>query len=315
MQKTKTTSYTQLLLLVMCSVFFIYALAQRSIYDNKPDEPEIQIPELELVATDVTGYSFSGSEITNYTGNEEFLQIPMCYSIGHSNSYQTGTITFYSYGEAFDFLQENMTAGSQEYYNFYRTINTVSYPYIYTYSIEVPTFIAGTDYVVSIISDSCFSENTQIREVILPTTLEYIGNFAFQNCSNLEYVDFNKNLISIGDSAFWGTELRTLTNLPDNLQEIKPYAFLRCRNLTEVVIPYQIKELILGVFHDCTSLRRVEIKSYYEIRIFLSNPYQTFSKCPNLEAIFIREELLDYYLNSDWNIYADKFVPTHFEGD
>ena len=276
MQKTKTTSYTQLLLLVMCSIFFIYALAQRSNFEHRPEEPEIQVPQ--LVAKDVTGYTFSGNTITEYDGNAEILDIPMCYSIGHSNSFKQGVVTFYGYE-------------------------------------EVPTFIQGTDYVVSIISDSVFSSKSQIRKVILPDTLEYVGNFAFQFCSNLEEVEFNDGLISIGDSSFWGTGIRTLSNLPDTLEEIKPYAFLRCRNLVDVVIPHNIRELILGVFHDCTSLREVKIKSYYEIRIFLSNPYKTFSNCPNLERIYIREELLDYYLNSDWNIYSEYFVPTHFEGD
>ncbi|MBQ3110729.1 MAG: leucine-rich repeat protein [Clostridia bacterium] len=58
-------------------------------------------------------------------------------------------------------------------------------------------------------------ENEEIEEVILPESLEIIGDRAFLNCKNIKEIKLPENLIGIGKRAFEGCESLVKVNLPD----------------------------------------------------------------------------------------------------
>lgn len=60
--------------------------------------------------------------------------------------------------------------------------------------------------------------------IVIPEKVKRIGKLAFEGCKNLQTVQFPQNLISIGERAFEGCDKLSLS-LPDNIQEIGPYAF------------------------------------------------------------------------------------------
>ena len=67
-------------------------------------------------------------------------------------------------------------------------------------------------------------------ELVLPNTLEYMGQQCFQYCKSL-----------------YGS-----IHLPENLKQIEPYAFEGCKNLTgSLEIPQGIVNLKTNVFNDC----------------------------------------------------------------
>ena len=66
--------------------------------------------------------------------------------------------------------------------------------------------------------------------------------------------------------------------------------------------------MTLGTFNGCDNLKQVTFLSKNEVSANFTTSYQPFSRCPNLESIYVYQELLDYYLNTEpWNLYAGKY--------
>ena len=58
--------------------------------------------------------------------------------------------------------------------------------------LVIPDQIGG--YLVQALSDEAFRGNTTLEHVTLPKTLETVGNYAFDGCTNLIAVDFNSEI-------------------------------------------------------------------------------------------------------------------------
>ncbi len=58
-------------------------------------------------------------------------------------------------------------------------------------------------------------ENEEIEKVILPESLEIIGDRAFLNCKNIKEVKLPESLVGVGKRAFEGCESLVEVNLPD----------------------------------------------------------------------------------------------------
>ena len=96
--------------------------------------------------------------------------------------------------------------------------------------------------------------------------------------------------------------------MPSTVEQIDPYAFFNCKNLEEVELSSSLKKMTLGTFNGCDNLKQVTFLSKNEVSANFTTSYQPFSRCPNLESIYVYQELLDYYLNTEpWNLYAGKY--------
>ncbi len=254
----------------------------------------------------VEGYSFNGSSISNYEGDEEIVYIPGSYSIGKTNNI-SGTVTFETRDDALQFLYENYSNGAEGYYDFYSQIYEQKYPWIYEYSIDIPEFVEGYDNPITTIESSAFKDNKKIKKVVIPKSITTIGPFAFQGCSSLEEIVFSEGLKHIGDSSFWGCGMKELV-LPSTVETIDPYAFFYCKKLEKVVLSKNLKDISMGTFNGCTNLKSVTILSENEVKAHAIEVYQTFSNCPNLEEIFVPDKLYNYYCETaPWSQYKDKY--------
>ena len=298
MEKSKNIiSWGQLFIIFGTACLFLFALTTRVKFQEEPPKEIVYI----------TDYQFNSGEITAYTGTDTILTLPSSYSIGPSSEKDVGIVTFYDDSEAFDFLIEHYAIGAEGYYDFYHELMTHEYPWVYEYSIDIPTYIEGDDYLVTSISARCFEDNKTIEKVIIPSSIQSIGNFAFQDCSNLAEIEFNEGLTFIGDSTFWGCAITEL-KLPTTLETIYPYAFFRCSKLETVVIPENVKNMTLGTFNACVSLKTVTILSPHEIEAWYTSVYHTFSNCTSLESVYVPAENLNYYkTTSPWSLYSSKY--------
>ncbi len=295
MEKTKSViSWGQLILIFGTVCLFLFALVSSVKFEGPK----------EIVYLDA--YEINSGEVISYSGTESVVEIPSSYSLGPTSNY-SGSITFNYEWEAFDFLNEHYATGAEGYYDFYSQLVNHEYPWVYDYSIDKPSFIVGDDFKVTGIGYRAFYENKTIEKVIIPSSIESIANFAFQNCSNLTEIEFNEGLTFIGDSSFWGCSMTTL-NLPTTLKTIYPYAFFRCSKLETVTIPENVEDMTLGTFNACTSLKTVKILSKHQIEAWYTEAYQTFSNCTSLQTIYVPAENLSYYQNtSPWNLYKNKY--------
>ena len=86
----------------------------------------------------------------------------------------------------------------------------------------------GNAYTLVRFSPQAFKGNTYLRSIKLPSTLEAIGNYAFQEAVNLERVDFSATdttLKSIGTVVFNSCKKLSYVEWPTHLTEIPDYTF------------------------------------------------------------------------------------------
>ena len=128
------------------------------------------------------------------------------------------------------------------------------------YELVIPdtVTVAGKEWKIISISDSCFENNTSLTSVKLPAGLETLGKNAFCNCSSLTSVEIPRHLKTIGQNAFAYTRLSELV-AGDYLENIESMAFYRCRDLKRVVLPKRTGQIGVGAFSGCSSLESIEI--------------------------------------------------------
>lgn len=90
--------------------------------------------------------------------------------------------------------------------------------------LRIPTIIANRK--VTQINSEAFSQQERITEIVIPSTVESIGNAAFFNCSGLKKITFE------GYS---------------NLNYINGYAFQQCYNLESLTIPSTVTNVSSGI--------------------------------------------------------------------
>ncbi len=119
------------------------------------------------------------------------------------------------------------------------------------------------------IGNYAFADNKYIEELVLPTSLKEIGVSAFEGCSNLKKInfssdlcgvkkiasrafynntslseiEFNQNMIEIGDYAFSLSSITKLDMSKSNITDIKDYAFSDCSNLTDILFSNKLENL------------------------------------------------------------------------
>jgi hypothetical protein len=101
----------------------------------------------------------------------------------------------------------------------------------YTGSPElmVPSKINGQD--VLGLSVGCFSECEELTTVILPNTLEFIDNRAFEGCTSMRGIFIPESVIHIGENAFLDCKNLEAIYLHNGIVTIGRHAFSGCDNL------------------------------------------------------------------------------------
>jgi hypothetical protein len=90
---------------------------------------------------------------------------------------------------------------------------------------------------VTTIGEQAFGNCDDLTSLVFnqDTKVTTIGTGAFSGCSSLTSVTFPSTVTSIGDSAFYGTGLTSLT-IPDNVITAGDKAFASCPGLTSVTL-------------------------------------------------------------------------------
>ena len=93
---------------------------------------------------------------------------------------------------------------------------------LYPPAAEQETFVIP-DGVQKIQSNSC-SDNSYVKEVIMPDSVTYVGYWCFDSDRALETVTFSDNCTFIGQYAFSGTAMKTV-EIPAAVDSLLPFAF------------------------------------------------------------------------------------------
>lgn len=122
--------------------------------------------------------------------------------------------------------------------------------------------------------------------VVIPEGIEALPDNYFKveySTSQLKKVVLPSTLKSIGYSAFYGCTNLTEINLPNGLQTIGNYAFYKCKSLKSIEIPNSVVSLGSNVFEECSQLETVSTSMGLE-----KIPSFTFKNCIGLTTITIK---------------------------
>ena len=150
---------------------------------------------------------------------------------------------------------------------------------IITIEPNVPDTDTGNVYTVIGIAENTFKDNQEFHSISLPSTLKYIGDYAFQDCHNLSSITFG-GVEKIGKRAFYNCENILSLKLPESLKEIDSRAFANCKGLTSIIIPDQVTEIGEFAFSIGTDIEKVVLgKSVEKLN------EQTFSYNPDSHSM------------------------------
>ena len=174
-----------------------------------------------------------------------------------------------------------------------KTVEVTSGSPKYTGAVTIPSSVtySGTTYSVTSIGDNAFESCEGLTSVTIPNSIASIGSGAFRSCYSLTEVTIPNSVTSIGSSAFngiygsfevhitdlsaWckidfgdynanplsgggelnlnGNEINDLV-IPNDITEIKNYAFCYCTGLTSVTIPNSVTSIGDRAFRGCDNL-------------------------------------------------------------
>ena len=154
---------------------------------------------------------------------------------------------------------------------------------IYTYSTDDDGNATITGY------------NGKASGLVIPSTIDghtvvAIGDNVFKNNSRLKAVIIPDTVTEIGENAFDGSNLQTVS-IPDSVAKIEMYAFCGCKGLTEVKLPAGLKELGGMAFGECSGLTEITIPK--SLTTAYSSPYGNrggpFGYCENLTTVIFED--------------------------
>lgn len=114
------------------------------------------------------------------------------------------------------------------------------------------------------IDDSTFYNCSELSEINLPSNLVSIGYNAFAFCTSLKEITIPGSVTKVGDSAFYGCENLTTVKFEDDNQDASEIyfdirTFKDCENLKQIVLPDNITAIPKEAFYNCVALRELVI--------------------------------------------------------
>lgn len=161
---------------------------------------------------------------------------------------------FVSYAEA-DFVSDGI------YYNIVDGGCEVTYyesknGYIGDYSGDIVIPMTANGYTVVGIGESAFEGDWELKTVLMPPSITYIGNEAFSG-SSLTSIDIPASVTVVGISAFQSCSRLESVTFSGSVEEIGREAFYSCRNLESVTFSGDVGEIGEEAFYSCSNLKSV----------------------------------------------------------
>lgn len=140
-------------------------------------------------------------------------------------------------------------------------------------------------------------------EIIIPETVEYLGESAFAGCRGISLAAVEVGVQTVTKGAFANCTGLTELGLSSNLRKIEAAAFRRCQGLKEVTIRPNVTEIADNAFAGCDSELVIKGVSGTEAESFARRAGFTF--------VALRE--YDYDFEDDGTIYITKYNGTDSE--
>lgn len=163
---------------------------------------------------------------------------------------------------------------------------------------------------VSAIPAEAFKGCNTLSAIILPETIQSIGNNAFENCLALTSIAIPEGVTTIGDFALYNCISLAEVSLAEGIQSVGSHAFAHCSALTAIVLPNSATAIADYAFSNCTTLNSVTLGNGIES---LGN--NTFGDCFALSSIALPESLksIGEYTFANCGKLANITIPANTE--
>ena len=132
-----------------------------------------------------------------------------------------------------------------------------------TENIKIPETVTNPNdsktYTVTAIGDYAFENCSDVKSVEIPTTVTSIGAMAFEYCCSLTTISGAASVTSIGESAFCGCTSLTGFDIPTGVTTIGNRAFEGCYALTSITIPAATTSIGEYAFYGCKDLTCIRV--------------------------------------------------------
>jgi len=169
------------------------------------------------------------------------------------------------------------------------------------------TSLANVEFGDSIRSIGTYAfYNTRISDVVIPDSVTSVGEYAFANCTNLINAYIGSGTRSIGVGAFYNcARLRSIDVDEDNLSYASEDGVLFNAAITTLIkfptgaqrasyeVPYSIRTIPEGAFHNCTLLESIALPSKLRSIANGSTTTGAFVGCINLESVDFNNSAAD----------------------
>ena len=108
-------------------------------------------------------------------------------------------------------------------------------------------------------SHNLYINGQEIKDLVIPNTVNTIRNYAFSYCSSLTSITIPESVTSIGGAAFFGCSALTSVTIPNSVTSIGGYAFYNCSSLTSATIGNSVTSIGGYAFNNCSSLTSIII--------------------------------------------------------
>jgi hypothetical protein len=150
-------------------------------------------------------------------------------------------------------------------------------------SLTIPSSAAwdgATTYPVTKIADRAFQNDTILTSVVLPNSIEAIGQYAFAGCSSLSNITLSKNITALSDYAFQNcTTLKSIAILAGTMT-IGNWVFDGCSALQTVTMKDYVTGIGQGCFRGCENLTSITLSK--SITTISSYAFQDCKALPNV---------------------------------
>ena len=126
-----------------------------------------------------------------------------------------------------------------------------------------------------------FSDCVGLENVVVPDSVESIGDYAFYGCSGLAGLTMGNGVASIGNHAFHGCVGLSDVVIPNSVESIGDYAFYGCSWLRSLTIGNGVSSIGNYAFADCHGLVHVSVGAQSNLKRIGE---AAFSGCYNIDA-------------------------------
>lgn len=98
-------------------------------------------------------------------------------------------------------------------------------------------------YDVKVLHNGTFYGLKNVKEIILPKSMEYMGVNMFYNCKSLESFTIPQGITTISEGMFDGCDTLSTIYIPKTVKVIEKNAFRNCKNLREIIYEGNINDI------------------------------------------------------------------------